>query len=78
MQEYIDCEKIEYLILSIMGTFDEKYQFITTKLSETLERVDTQKKKSKKSFTYISKKKINFLCVVSGNLRYSWNIFFKQ
>ena len=57
MQEYIDCEKIEYLILSIMGTFDEKYQFITTKLSETLERVDTKKKKSKKSFTYISKKK---------------------
>ena len=57
MQEYIDCEKIEYLILSIMGTFDEKYQFITTKLSETLERVDTKKKKkSKKSFTYISKK----------------------
>ena len=51
MQEYIDCEKIEYLILSIMGTFDEKYQFITTKLSETLERVDTKKKKSKKSFT---------------------------
>ena len=33
MQEYIDCEKIEYLILSIMGTFDEKYQFIMTKLS---------------------------------------------
>ena len=78
MQEYIDCEKIEYLILSIMGTFDEKYQFITTKLSETLERVDTKKKKSKKSFTYISKKKIYFLCVVSGNLKYSWNIFSKQ
>ena len=60
-----------------MGTFDEKYQFITTKLSETLERVDTKKKKSKKSFTYVSKK-IYFLCVVSGNLRYSWNIFSKQ
>ena len=48
MQEYIDCEKIEYLILSIMGTFDEKYQFITTKLSETLERVDTKKKEIQK------------------------------
>ena len=79
MQEYIDCEKIEYLILSTMGTFDEKYQFITTKLSETLERVDTKKKKSKKSFTYVHfKKKIFFLCAVSGNLRYSWNIFSKQ
>ena len=62
MQEYIDCEKIEYLILSIMGTFDEKYQFITTKLSETLERVDTKKKKSKKSFTYISKKNLFLMC----------------
>ena len=41
-----------------MGTFDEKYQFITTKLSETLKRVDTKKKKkSKKSFTYVHFKK---------------------
>ena len=47
MQEYIDCEKIEYLILSIMGTFDEKYQFITTKLSETLERVDIVQKRKR-------------------------------
>ena len=56
-------KKIEYLILSIMGTFDEKYQFITTKLSETLERVDTKKKeiqkilylhfKKKKSISYV-------------------------
>ena len=61
-----------------MGTFDEKYQFITTKLSETLERVDTKKKKSKNPLlTYISKK-IYFLCVVSGNLKYSWNTFSKQ
>ena len=58
MQEYIDCEKIEYLILSIMGTFDEKYQFITTKLSETLERVDTKKKRNPKNpLLNISKKK---------------------
>ena len=79
MQEYIDCEKIEYLILSIMGTFDEKYQFITTKLSETLERVDTVQKKEIQKILYLHfKKKIYFLCVVSGNLRYSWNIFSKQ
>ena len=47
MQEYIDCEKIEYLILSIMGTFDGKYQFITTKLSENLERVDIVQKRKR-------------------------------
>ena len=79
IQEYIDCEKIEYLILSIMGTFDEKYQFITTKLSETLERVDTKKKEIQKILYILTfKKKTYFLCVVSGNLRYSWNIFSKQ
>ena len=60
-----------------MGTFDEKYQFITTKLSETLERVDTKKKEIQK-ILYLHFKKIYFLCVVSGNLRYSWNKFSKQ
>ena len=30
-----------------MGTFDEKYQFITTKLSETLERVDIVQKRKR-------------------------------
>ena len=60
MQEYIDCEKIEYLILSIMGTFDEKYQFITTKLSETLERVDTKKERNPK-ILYLHLKKNLFL-----------------
>ena len=60
MQEYIDCEKIEYLILSIMGTFDEKYQFITTKLSETLERVDTKKERNSK-ILYLHLKKNLFL-----------------
>ena len=48
MQEYIDCEKIEYLILSIMGTFDEKYQFITTKLSHSSRPGSTATKKKKK------------------------------
>ena len=62
MQEYIDCEKIEYLILSIMGTFDEKYQFITTKLSETLERVDiVQKKRNPKNPLLTFQKKNLFL-----------------
>ena len=62
MQEYIDCEKIEYLILSIMGTFDEKYQFITTKLSETLERVDTKKKEIQKIlYLHFKKKSISYV-----------------
>ena len=63
MQEYIDCEKIEYLILSIMGTFDEKYQFITTKLSETLERVDiVQKKRNPKNpLLTFQKKSISYV-----------------
>ena len=76
MQEYIDCEKIEYLILSIMGTFDEKYQFITTKLSETLERVDIvqkRKRNPKNPLLTFQKKSIS-----NGNLRYSWNTFSKQ